>query len=87
MLDAEDENFRITATSKAVPDIFGEVKAAAATSTTDVTVDDAEVQVYELKLPYEVGASMEFMEGYGGSPSAGGTGSVAAEGPSLRTTS
>ena len=65
--DAEDENFRITATWVAVPNVFSKAPAAGA-GTTAVTVDDAEVQVYELKLPYEVGASMEFMEGYGGSP-------------------
>ena len=46
--------------------IFRVVKAAAATSTTDVTVDDDEVQVYELELPYQVATSMEFTEGYGG---------------------
>ena len=61
--DAEDENFRITATSDPVTSVFSEHKA---TGTTAVTVKDAQVQVYELQLPYQVGASMEFMEGYGG---------------------
>ena len=63
-VDAEDENFRITATSAEVPNIFSEVKSA---DTTKVVVDDDEVQVYELGLPYQVEASMELMEGYGGS--------------------
>ena len=63
--DAENENFRITATSAAVPNVFS---ANAAAGTKAVTVDDDEVQVYELELPYQVGASKEFMEGHGGSP-------------------
>ena len=58
--DAEDENFKITAASKAVPNVFGVGRATAS-----VMVDDDEVQVYELELPYQVGASKEFMEGYG----------------------
>ena len=60
--DAEDENFKITAASKAVPNVF-----AAAKASKDVKIDDDEVQVYGLELPYQVGASKEFMEGYGGS--------------------
>ena len=61
--DAEDEYFKITATSKAVPNIFGVGKATAS-----VMVGDDEVQVYELELPYQVGASKEFTEGYGDRP-------------------
>ncbi len=61
--DAENENFGITATSPAVPNVFSK-----ATTTVYATVEDDEVQVYELELPYQVGASKEFMEGYGGSP-------------------
>ena len=58
--DAENENFKITAASKAVPNVFGAGKATAS-----VMVNDDEVQVYELELPYQVGASKEFTEGYG----------------------
>ena len=58
--DAEPENFKITAASKAVPNVFGAGKATAS-----VMVDDDEVQVYELELPYQVGANKEFTEGYG----------------------
>ena len=58
--DAEAENFKITAASKAVANVFGAGKATAS-----VMVDDDEVQVYELELPYQVGASKEFTEGYG----------------------
>ena len=60
--DAEDENFKISASSKAVANVF----TAGASAAAAVMVDDDEVQVYELELPYQVTASMEIMEGYGG---------------------
>ena len=62
--DAEDENFRITATSAAVPNVFSAVTSA---NTTKVKITDAEEQVYALDLPYQVEADKKFMEGYGGS--------------------
>ena len=61
--DAEDENFRITATSAAVDNVFAAVKAS---GTKPVTIDDDEVQKYELTLPYAVESSKEFKEGYEG---------------------
>ena len=61
--DAEDENFRITATSTAETNIFSAVTAA---DTTAVKVDDDEEQVYALGLPYQVEVDKGFMEGYGG---------------------
>ena len=64
-LDAEDEYFRITATSAGTPNQFSKFAAG---GTTAVMIKDEEAQVYELELPYQVGTSMEFMEGYGGSP-------------------
>ena len=62
-VDAEPEKFRIKATATAVPNDFSKAEV----TTTDITVKDDEVQVYELGLPYQLEADKKFMEGYGGS--------------------
>ena len=59
--DAEDEKFRIGYAAAA-----GSFAAAKKKYTPTLTIDDAEVQVYELELPYAVESSGGFKEGYGG---------------------
>ena len=65
--DAEDEKFRIAASTMA--DTAG-VFSAATTVRANVMVEDAEEQVYRLRLPYALESSGEIKEGY---PSGGGT--------------
>ena len=58
--DAEDEAFRVTATSDGKGD-FGKVSAV----NKDSTIDDAQEQVYELQLPVALASSEEIKEGNG----------------------
>ena len=61
--DAEDEVFRISASATArAPETVGDF-GAAATKNADVTIDDAQEQVYELRLPVALESSGEIKEG------------------------
>ena len=66
-IDAEVEKFRIAASTRA--DTRG-VFSAATTVRANVMVEDAEEQVYRLRLPYALESSGEIKEGH---PSGGGT--------------